>query len=193
MLTIAHLGVERLNYQVRLLLNKRANPNVRREADGSTPLHNAAASGHATVVRQLVLHASTDVNAADAAGATALHRAAEKRRPEAMRELLQTSAVDVNRRTKGQRVTALFYPALGGDAEMTRRLLDRGADPMLPDAEGWLPLHFAAQAGRRAVVEALVKAGSQVNYSAAAMGETPLCVAAEQGRWFRVNKVESSL
>ncbi len=64
-----------------LLLRAGANPNIQ-SADGS-PLHVAAAAGHAALLRLLV-EAGAFVNAADTSGDTALHWAVREERREAV-------------------------------------------------------------------------------------------------------------
>ncbi|GAB1340038.1 hypothetical protein ACE1SV_66280 [Streptomyces sp. E-15] len=63
--------------------------------------------------------------------------------------------------------------AAGGDVDGLRVLLAEGADPGASDAEGWTPLHFAAQAQAPAVVEVLLAAGAAVD-AVDRHGNTPL-------------------
>lgn len=60
-----------------------------------------------------------------------------------------------------------------GDAEQALR---EGANPGQPDADGWTPLHFAAQGQHADVAAVLLRAGAPVD-AADKHGKTPLAVA----------------
>ena len=51
---------------------------------------------------------------------------------------------------------ALFDAAANADASTVAALLDRGADIAAKDADGWVPLHFAAVYNAEPAVAALL-------------------------------------
>lgn len=59
--------------------------------------------------------------------------------------------------------TTVHSAAGSGDVDGLRALLAEGADPGAADAEGWTPLHFAAQAQVPAAVEILLASGAAVD------------------------------
>ena len=69
--------------------------------------------------------------------------------------------------------------------DMTRALLQYGADPNGRDSDGWTPLHYAAAAGNLAVVEMLADRGAKID-AVIEDGEdentTPLYLAYKKGR-----------
>ena len=77
-------------------------------------------------------------------------------------------------------MSPLFFPAHIGDLNTLNMLLQKGADANIPDCVGWLLLHFAAQGGHTNIAEALITVKTDV-ISQAHKGESPLCVATEQG------------
>ncbi len=52
---------------------------------------------------------------------------------------------------------------LNGKTEIVKILLDNGADPTIPEAQGYLPPHGAAFQGRAEVMQVLIDAGIDVN------------------------------
>ncbi|KAG7330817.1 hypothetical protein KOW79_004786 [Hemibagrus wyckioides] len=73
----------------------------------------------------------------------------------------QASPAYMKRNHKGE--TPLHLAAIKGDVEMTRELLEQGADPNLKDHAGWTPLHEACNLGHVGVVELLVQQGVLIN------------------------------
>ena len=69
--------------------------------------------------------------------------------------------------------TAVHSAAADGNEDGLRVLLAEGADPRAADAQGWTPLHFAAQAQAPLVVEVLLAAGAAVD-AVDGHGNTPL-------------------
>ena len=76
--------------------------------------------------------------------------------------------------------TPLLLAAWKGHREVTKVLLDRGADPNKADKFGMLPLHEAATKGHGDVAELLIARGSNVN-TEDKFGRTPLLNAACHG------------
>lgn len=83
--------------------------------------------------------------------------------------------------------TPLHYVAVDLPAERhadeTRRLIELGHDPNAQDAQGWAPLHFAAQEWSEAAARVLIENGADVELQDA-YGNTPLgrAVFASEGR-----------
>ncbi|KAK3542787.1 hypothetical protein QTP70_002990 [Hemibagrus guttatus] len=73
----------------------------------------------------------------------------------------QASPAYMKRNHKGE--TPLHLAAIKGDVEMTRELLEQGADPNLKDHAGWTPLHEACNLGHVGVVELLLQQGALIN------------------------------
>ncbi|XP_053482193.1 BRCA1-associated RING domain protein 1 isoform X2 [Ictalurus furcatus] len=73
----------------------------------------------------------------------------------------QTSPAYTKRNHKGE--TPLHLAAIKGDVEMTKALLEQGADPNLKDHAGWTPLHEACNLGHVGVVEVLLQQGALIN------------------------------
>jgi len=71
--------------------------------------------------------------------------------------------------------------AAGGTADLTS-LLEKGANPNQLDGSGVAPLHIAARLGRVESIEALLKAGAQVDLRDQRNGWTPLMHAIHKRR-----------
>lgn len=73
----------------------------------------------------------------------------------------------------------MHLAAQQGDTAVVQALLQAQADLNATDADGWTPLHFAADAGHAA---GQARAGAQADVNAAnAHGQTPMCCAAAGG------------
>ena len=143
---------------VRLLLENGADPNAEDDR-GFTPLMQAATDGFDVEVVKSLLGKGADVNHRSPTGETALLQAAgcfkdsyevdddkervrrlaeEKEHYDVVRLLLDAGA-DVNVQCKEYGRTPLFYAEWEGAPSIARLLLERGADPSLPDKWGRTP------------------------------------------------------
>lgn len=140
-----------------------------------SPLHLAAAHGHAEVV-DLLLAKGLEVELVSSTGQTPLHAAAERAEPIGVELLLKRKsnihARDKQRRTPlhlvayewNWREPPIDRQAVDRNARETVRLLvAAGADVHAVDKDGNTPLHTAASIGQTAVVEGLLDDGAAVN------------------------------
>jgi ankyrin repeat protein len=141
-----------------------------KDKHGTTPLHQAAASGSVEAVRMLVA-AGAEVNAANDFGATPLMWAITE--PEKVR-ILVGAAADVNARSKMGRTPLYLAAANDGSSATAKLLLEHGAK--LEDQA----LVAAAAANDMATIRLLAEKGAAVNAKDEA-GRTPLMHAAGNG------------
>jgi cytohesin len=131
-----------------------------REEYQLTPLHRAAAAGHADLVKAL-LDRSAQVDARDYGGGGALHAAAAHGQVEAAAALLDRRADPSAPDEEG--VTPLHLAARNGHEAVAAVLLKRGADPNARGRFTGTPLHEAAEHGHRGMVELLLANGGLAN------------------------------
>ena len=123
-----------------------------------TPLRAAVNRGHSAMVTFLLAQ-GVDVNMADSNGQTPLMCAARLGHVEVLKSLLAAKA-DINLESKDGR-TALSYAAGNGHLDSVMALLEAKADPNVGKVN--LPLHCAIAIKSAGIVEALLKAGADVN------------------------------
>lgn len=146
----------------RLLIARGADVNAQ-DAMQDSPFLYAGAQGRLAILK-LTLAAGADLASTNRYGGTALIPAAHYGHVDTVRELLKTKiAVDhVNRLGW----TALLEAVILGDggpahAQIVRLLLDAGADPNKPDAQGVSPLAHARQRQQAEVAALLQRAGAR--------------------------------
>lgn len=131
-----------------------------RDEKENTPLHFAAAAGHADVV-ELLLASGAEVDAANYHQETALHRAALGNRQRVADLLLRNGAGTESRESYG-RTPLLLVARETGNLEMARRLLDAGAAVDAQDRFGSTPLELAAWRGFGDMVDLFLDRGARI-------------------------------
>jgi ankyrin repeat protein len=169
--TALHVGADEGHAEVvHALLEHNANAH-HRNAIGETALHRAAAGGHVECVRMLI-DAGVDVDLQDTSdGYSALMRASQSGHLEAVRLLLGGGRVDVNkleledtgaqvelRRLDGN--TALSFSTNRNHTDISKLLLEHGADPNSQNNKGESVLMYAAEAGNAEIVQLLLVRGA---------------------------------
>jgi ankyrin repeat protein len=131
-----------------LLLANGAMVNIKDKYGGNTPLHTAAAWGHKDAVELLLAHGAA-INAQDDKGETPLHRAA------VYRNIVQRMAV--NAKDDDNDPASLKWAA--DHKAVVELLLAKGADANAKTNDGKTPLNFAAEHGKKDVIELLRQHG----------------------------------
>ena len=158
------------------------------DEDGDTALIKACETGYPEIVRTLI-SAKADVNAkSNETGETALIAICTvgragfvevNTRLEIARAIVDANA-DVSARDKILGATALIRAYW--NANLTKMLLDSGADKNETNHKGYTPLIIAAENGSVEVVKQLLDAGAEVNAYEHNNGETALIAATDQGK-----------
>ena len=172
-------------HQIRELLERRADPNVR-NFRGETPLHRAAIRNPDLDVSRTLIGAGADVNAQDEKGATPLHRAAHNPSTGRAHLLIETGA-DVGARDNSG-ATPLHHAAESGHEAMIVRLVEAGADPNARDQAGRTPLRIAVEKGWSEGSKTLLTHGADPNVPDNE-GQIPLHLAYADKRQDMVNRL----
>jgi ankyrin repeat protein len=130
--------------------------------DEVTPMHAAAAAGHANILSLLIDHGA-DSNGRTMNGHTPLRRASRNGKLEAGKLLLSHGA-DINARDKYNN-TALMGAVYQGHVEFARMLLERGAPIEARTHAGRTALHYAAITNQVECAQLLLDRGANVKVS----------------------------
>ncbi|KAG8528637.1 uncharacterized protein KY384_006324 [Bacidia gigantensis] len=137
----------------RLLLDSGASVHTA-SARGLIPLHRAAGKGHVEIMKLLVDSGSpSDTSTID--GWTPIHGASVAGQDEAVRFLLNINDGDIDKANEGGQ-TALHLACKSGHSQVVSVLLEYGANPLVKDSRGAIPLYIASKRGFMDVVEALL-------------------------------------
>ena len=123
------------------LVQKGADPNVRRNANGVTPLILAAKSKQQGAVKTF-LQAKAEVDAQDNVGSTALMESSYNG-SEAIVRLLLDAGATVEKGTTREKATALIYAVMNGNLSVAKLLMSHGANPDARDSNGNTPRTLA--------------------------------------------------
>jgi ankyrin repeat protein len=141
----------------------------------------ASAVGDVGRLRELLAEDPARVNAFAADGFTPLGLASFFGHPEAARLLLAQGADPSLASHNAQRVAPLHSAVAGGNIEIVRELLERGADVHARQDLGFTALHGAAVEGGEETIRLLLDHGADPDAKNAA-GKTPADLAREHGR-----------
>lgn len=96
-----------------------------------------------------------------------------------LKSVLQNNNIDINYQLDNG-YTALTLAVANGDLNKSKLLLQKAADPNIPNKLGATPLGFTALYGNKQLCELLVSFGAQINYQDP-LGFSPLMMAAQNG------------
>jgi ankyrin repeat protein len=115
------------------------------DSSGNTPLHFAAAYGWIECM-ELLLKVGADINAENSWRLTPINTAMLKNHEGCVKKLLTYPGVDVNcKDERGRTLLTLALLDLNKRSEsFVKFLLDKGADPNIPDVDGKAALHYLA-------------------------------------------------
>ncbi|MHC4946019.1 MAG: ankyrin repeat domain-containing protein [Planctomycetota bacterium] len=141
------------------------------DSEGRSPLMLSVVSGPDEITKFLVSKGA-NVNDKLATGETPLMIAAVNKNLDLVK-VFDSKEADVNAKEKTQGARVLHRAAAGGDAEIIKLLLSKGADFEKKCKKGWTPLHVAASEGHVDVVKILIEKGASKN-AKAKDGTTPV-------------------
>lgn len=138
-----------------MLLDRGAHIYDARNAQQTTPLEEAAASGSYPIV-ELLIHRGADINYRDRDGWSAIHWAAEEGHQDIVNLLLEYGANPSAVSSYG--TSPLHCAANGGHLFIVNSLLERATvDPLKSTCHGWTALHHAAFMGHSRIVDSLLQ------------------------------------
>ena len=143
----------------KFIAEKQSREALEEEQEGFTPLHYAVYYGR-TVIAQLLIDASVNLEQGDQEGATALHWSIK-------------TDYDGLLNTNSSRKASLSARVLPDFDAITKLLLDKGAKVNATDKQGRSPLHEAARKDRLKAAELLIDRRANINLPDN-QGRTPL-------------------
>ena len=149
----------------------------------NSPLMLSCIKGKSDVARYL-LKSGADLTLKGDDGMTCLHLAAQNGHLECVHLVLNQTNLPrnfINMQDEGG-WTPLVWACENKHDPIIKYLLERGADPLITDAEGNITLHWAALSGSMTTCERLLNAGCDVN-SINNIGETPMHIALRQDNY----------
>ncbi len=178
--TLLHLACLGTDYEAQefLLKDLQANPNIQGQK-GWTPLMNAASRGLEKSVDLLLSHGA-DVSIQDTAGDTAAFFAISKKHFGVAEKIIANMTSDsIDLRASGG-WTLLMMAADAGNLDLTRAVLERGANLHNQDSEGRTALIYPAYRGTKEVMGLLIERGANTS-DKDLRGRTALMYAASAG------------
>nr|XP_006822296.1 PREDICTED: ankyrin-3-like [Saccoglossus kowalevskii] len=162
-----HLAVRDCNVQcIKILLQHGANPNKRYSMFNRVFHEINCVKKDSTESLELLLKFGAKTEVLDTKSLTPLHWACQGGNFPFAKMLLDYGAkVDYESpETRGLRgkITPLRYAVMNSEPELTKLLLEHGADPNKCDARGNTALHVAAQQSCREIVQQLLEKGANV-------------------------------
>ena len=147
-------------------------------------IHAASKAGDTDEVAAVLSMDNRLTRSFDAEGWSPLHLAAHYGHADTVAILLHNNA-PVDQRSRNQLANTALHAALAGQdararGEVVRMLIDAGADVRASQHGGWTPIHQAAAAGDRALVDYLLAKGASAAVPNDA-GTTPAAIARERG------------
>ncbi|XP_016573166.2 potassium channel SKOR isoform X3 [Capsicum annuum] len=143
-------------HQLKSLIRAGADPN-KKDYDGRSPLHLAAAKGYEDISFFLIRE-GVDLNASDNFGNTPLFEAI-KNGHDLVASLLVKEGAFLKIENAGSFLCTLVTK---GDSDLLRRLLSNGVDPNSKDYDHRTPLHIAASQGLLTMARLLLGASASV-------------------------------
>jgi ankyrin repeat protein len=141
-----------------------------------TPLMEAARRGWIEGIDALLV-AKARQDIVDETGATALQLAVRSGRLAAVEHMLRRGADPNSARSLGPTLTCMHEAAF---IEMTKLLVEAGAEVDAKDRQGLTPLHYQARAGRLSVIQYLLDLGADPNATDKS-GRTPAFFIGQKG------------